>query len=99
MDMTAMMPATARQPKAADFRSKGTQVGSETVTVPAGTFVCQHWKSSNGEDDAWLSDKVSPWGMVKYSGKDSSMVLLKTISDAKDHITGKPMSLDQMMHR
>jgi len=33
------------------------QVGTETITVPAGTFSCAHWKKDEGVGDAWVSDK------------------------------------------
>jgi len=62
--------------------------GSESITVPAGTFSCQHWKKDEGAGDVWVSDKISPFGMVKYISSGESMVLVKVIADAKDHITG-----------
>jgi len=80
----------------ADIRQKAELVGTETVTVPAGTFSCEHYKVRDGSGDVWVNAKVSPWGLVKFTGKDSTMVLLKTITDAKDHITGTPMKFDPM---
>jgi hypothetical protein len=50
----------------------------------------------DGSADSWISDKVAPWGLVKSQGKDSSMVLTKVITDAKDHITGTPKKFDPM---
>ncbi len=81
---------------------KWSQVGTETVTVPAGTFVCQHWKKNDGKNEIWVSDKVSPFGMVKEIGSGSSQILVKVITDAKDHITGPvtpfdPRVFQQMM--
>ena len=84
------------KPQAMDFRSKAERVGTETITVPAGTFECEHWKMADGSGEVWFSPKVAPWGMVKYTGKDSSMVLTKVITDAKDHITGTPVKFDPM---
>src|SRR5882762_5418073 len=39
--------------------------GSESITVPAGTFSCQHWKKDESVGDVWTTEKVSPFGMVK----------------------------------
>jgi hypothetical protein len=30
-------------------------VGSESITVPAGTFSCEHWTKDDGKGDAWAS--------------------------------------------
>src|SRR6266436_2612786 len=55
--------------------------GSESITVPAGTFSCQHWKKDEGVGDVWTTDKVSPFGMVKYISSGESMVLVKVRSE------------------
>jgi len=77
------------------------RVGTETVTVPAGTFTCEHYRASDGSTDAWISDKISPWGLVKSVSKESSMVLSRQITDAKTKITGpvKPFDPMQMMQQ
>ncbi len=77
-------------------------VGSESVTIPAGTFSCQHWKKDQGTGDVWISDKVSVFGMIKSVSSGETMVLTKVITDAKDHITGPvqqfdPQALRQLM--
>jgi hypothetical protein len=97
MDMN-MNPAGhgAKQTTPANIADKAETVGTESVTVPAGTFSCTHYRMKDGTGDAWVSDKVSPWGLVKSTGKDSSMVLTKVITDAKDHITGTPKKFDPM---
>jgi hypothetical protein len=69
-------------------------VGNETITVPAGTFSCVHWKKDTGVGDVWFSDKISPMGMVKSVSSSDTMVLVKVISDAKDHITGPVTKFD-----
>ena len=76
------------------------QLGTESVTVPAGTFSCQHWKSDSGSE-VWTSDQVTPFGAVKEVNASSSKVLLKVISDAQDHITGPVKQFDpqQMMQQ
>jgi hypothetical protein len=70
------------------------QVGTETITVPAGTFSCVHWQKDDGKGDVWVSDKVSPFGMVKMVNEHETMTLTKIISDAKDHITGPVKTFD-----
>jgi hypothetical protein len=75
-------------------------VGTESITVPAGTFSCQHWKKDQGVGDVWVSDKVSPMGMIKAVNPGDTMVLVKVLSGATDHITGPVTKLDpQMMQR
>jgi hypothetical protein len=99
MDMN-MMSRGGRNPAAtatpADIRSKADLVGTESVTVPGGTFTCEHYRAKDGTSDVWVSDKVAHWGLVKMQGKDNSMVLTKVITDAKDHITGTPKKFDPM---
>jgi hypothetical protein len=77
-----------------DELTKWTQVGTETITVPAGTFSCAHWKKDDGTDEVWTSDKVSPLAMVKQVGKTHSMVLVRQITNATDHITGPVTPFD-----
>lgn len=87
----------ANQPRPADIKSEAEDVGSESITVPAGTFKCEHYRMKDGSNDVWVTQEVSPWGLVKSQGKDSTMVLTKTISDAKDKITGTPVPFNPMM--
>jgi hypothetical protein len=82
---------------AADVRSSGKVVGNESITTPAGTFDCSHWQSADGTENAWISPKIAPWALVKANGKGNSMVLIKVVTDAKSHITGTPMNMDDMM--
>jgi len=100
MDLsTNPMGRGMKQTTPVTIADKAEVVGTESVTVPAGTFSCTHFRMKDGSGDAWVSDKVSPWGLVKSQGKDSSTVLAKIITDAKDHITGTPKKFDmgQMM--
>jgi hypothetical protein len=87
----------AAQSSTTDIRSTSEDVGSESVTVPAGTFVCEHYRAKDGSGDTWISPKVSPMGVVKHQGKDSTMVLTKVIMDAKDKIIGTPVPFNPMM--
>jgi hypothetical protein len=77
-----------QQQSLGDIRGKADLVGTETVTTPAGTFVCQHYRMKDGSGDTWVSAKAAPLGVVKHQGTDASMVLTKVITDEKDKITG-----------
>jgi hypothetical protein len=95
MDIQSMQAMSGRTPppQSADISKEGQDMGSETVTVPAGTFTCEHYRTSEG-DDVWVSTKVSPWGLVKMTGHTgTSMVLNKVFTDAKDMITGTPVKM------
>ena len=72
-------------------------VGTESITVPAGTFSCEHWTKDDGKGDVWVSSKISPMGMVKYADNGDTMVLVKVISEAKTHISGTPVKFDPQM--
>jgi hypothetical protein len=91
------MPMTPRDQNREQMKqemAKYTQVGTETITVPAGTFSCAHWKKDDGTDEVWTSDKVSPLAMVKQVSKGRSMVLVRQIAGAQDHITGPVTPFD-----
>src|SRR5579863_3290048 len=100
MDMN-MMNMAGRRPAQTDvdFRNKAELVGTESITVPAGTFTCEHYRMKDGSGDGWISYKVTPWSLVKMQDKLRTVVLTKMTSDAKDRITGTPTKFDptQMM--
>jgi hypothetical protein len=96
MNMNMMGGRGSAAATPSDVRAKSELVGTESVTVPAGTFSCQHYRAKDGSSDVWISEKVAPWGLVKMQGKNNSMVLTKVITDAKDHITGTPKKFDPM---
>lgn len=97
MEMPTQMYKANAQKQSADIRDRADDVGSETVTTPAGTFVAEHYKMKDGSGDAWVAPKAGPYGLVKFQGKDSTMVLTKVITDAKDKITGTPQPFNPMM--
>jgi hypothetical protein len=103
-------PSDKTKARMHDEIGKWSAVGSETITVPAGTFSCKHWKkekgaNDTGESEIWTSDKISPFGIVKEVTPSHTMVLVKLITDATDHITGPVSTFDpeamkrQMMER
>ena len=99
MDMSSMtkMHAMQSEESKADMRANAENFGNETITTPAGTFSCEHWRSKKDGSEYWLSDKVSPWKLVKMTNKDQTTTLTKVITDAKTHITGTPVSMEEMM--
>jgi hypothetical protein len=62
MDMSTMMQGMGhtKQNQKIDIRAEAQNLGTESVTTPAGTFSCQHWRTTKDATDVWLSDKVTP---------------------------------------
>lgn len=101
MEIPMQMSAAGRQ-RMQENINDWHSVGSETITVPAGSFSCEHWHSDKSNADAWTSDKVTPFGMVKsVSGNGGTQVLLKVVDNAADRITGpvKQFDMQQMMQQ
>ncbi len=67
-------------------------LGMETVTVPAGTFKAHHWRIESDElrFDMWQAENVGPYGTVKSTSDDFEMVLTGHGDDAKSIITEEP---------
>jgi len=87
-------PNDAHQEKIQENLSEWHSVGTESITVPAGTFACEHWHTDKDNSDAWTSDKVTPFGMVKEVGPHSTMILTKLLTDTQDRITGPVKPFD-----
>jgi hypothetical protein len=100
MEMPANMLGNNRN-KMDDQLGQWHSVGSETITVPAGTYSCEHWKNDKDSGDMWTSDKVTPFGMVKEVRNNSITVLVKTLDDVPDRITGpvKPFDMQQVIQQ
>jgi hypothetical protein len=101
MEMMGMMGGQQQRPQKSDIRDEAERVGVESVTVPGGTFECEHWRSKDKTSDFWISDKVAPYGLVKMISKDETMTLLRVITNAKTKIRGTPKKFDpaEMMRR
>jgi len=97
MEMPAGMGRGDHSRVPTDVRSDAEDVGSETITVPAGTFTTEHYRAKDGSSDTWVSKGAGPYGLVKHQGKDSTMILTKVIPDYKDKITGTPQPFNPMM--
>jgi hypothetical protein len=99
MEMDGMMGRGMTQnqtPK--DIRDSAKDLGSESVTVPAGTFTADHWKSNDGKSDVWVAKDVPPYGLVKMADTDGTLIVLdKVLTNVQDKITGTPMDMSQMM--
>jgi hypothetical protein len=95
MEMPTTMMA-AQHNQVVEAMSNWAQVGSESITVPAGTFVCAHWKKNDGSSEVWANENISPFGMVKEVGSGTTMVLIKVLTGVQDHITGPVQSLPGM---
>jgi hypothetical protein len=70
-------------------------LGVESITVPAGTFDAHHYQFSSEEDtfDAWLAPGVGPYGVVKSVAADFEMTLMGFGDDATSQITEEPQQL------
>jgi hypothetical protein len=96
MEMPAGMARGDRSKVPADARTDSEDLGSESITVPAGTFTAEHFRSKNGGGDSWISKGAGPYGLVKHESKDSTMVLTKVYTNYKDKITGTPVPFNPM---
>jgi hypothetical protein len=97
MEMPAQMVQMHGQKRPTDIRGDAEDVGPEPVTTPAGTFATEHYRMKDGSGDVWLAAKAGPYGLVKFQGKDTTMLLTKVITDGKDKITGTPQPFNPMM--
>ena len=90
MEMPAGMGQGDHSRVPTDVRNNTEDLGSESITVPAGTFTAEHYRAKDGSADTWVAKNAGPYGLVKHQGKDTTMVLTKVYSDYKDKITGTP---------
>jgi hypothetical protein len=90
-------PTAAQKTKLEENMQDWHSAGTESVTVPAGTFACEHWKNDKTGGEVWASDKISPFGLVKEMNKDHSMVLIKVLDDYPERITGPVQKFDPQM--
>jgi hypothetical protein len=97
MEMPAQMQSANRGTNLADIRTKADDLGTESVTTPAGTFSCRHYRMKDGSGEAWVSESVHPFGLVKGTQQGSTTVLVKKLTDVKDKITGTPQPFNPML--
>jgi len=91
-----MMPGLAQQGAESGDTTPGVKLGAETILIPAGSFECDHYRKqeSRGPVDIWISSRVSPYGTVKMSRGDLSLVLEKVLTNEVSHIHGEPRPLN-----
>ena len=96
MAMVSRMAGATHPQATGSDHGQGEMVGSESVTVPAGTFTAEHFRStSNGKTaDVWASAKVAPYGLVKMTSADTNMVLVKVLDHETSQITGEPQKMN-----
>lgn len=89
-----LLQQMSSKPQAADISKTSDDLGSDTVTTPAGTFTCEHYKQKNGSGEFWIKKNIGPFGLVKGIDKDgTATVLTRVVTDAKDKITGTPQPM------
>ena len=94
-DMLNMM--RSRMPRnqntlAPDACNRMTKVGTESVTVPAGTFSTTHYRDTQSNTDVWV-DPAVPFGMVKVVSGARTVVLKEKGTGARSAITGTPQEM------
>ena len=101
MEMPANM-TMGHKDKMDEHLAEWHSVGTETITVPAGTFSCEHWRNDKNHAETWTSEKITPFGMVKeVNSSGGSEVLVKILDYFPDRITGpvKQFDMQQMMQQ
>lgn len=95
--MMDMMRQNMKTPTAqmADACERMEDLGTETVTVPAGTFETRHYRDQETGGEVWV-DADLPFGMVKAVTKEGEMVLTGHGTDAKSRITETPVEMPGM---
>jgi len=97
MEMPMMMMNMMKGKGKASSEGMGEKVGTEPVIVPAGTFLCDHYRKSGAvAADLWVSSKIPPYGMVKMASADMNMVLVKVLSNETSQIKGEPKKMPGM---
>jgi hypothetical protein len=93
--MIGMMKHHMAQDGNTQKNGMGEKIGTENITVPAGTFECEHFRRQEyGKTvDYWISTNVPPYSLVKMSGPDTSMVLEKVLTGETTHIKGEPQKM------
>lgn len=90
-------PSASHEMKMEETMKEWHLVGTESITVPAGTFTCEHWRNDTKGSDFWASEKITPFGMVKHASKSETMILTKLLSEVPDRITGPVTKFDPQM--
>jgi hypothetical protein len=96
LDMMRGQLGAAPSMGVADECKKARVVGTESVTVPAGTFRALHLEPTDANTkkkaNVWASEEI-PFGMIKAVHPDGEIVLLGHGQDAKSSISETPISM------
>ena len=97
MEMPMTMMSMMKGKNKETSEGMGEKVGTEPVIVPAGTHLCAHYRKSGPKaSEHWISSSVPPYGLVKMTSGDVSMVLVKTLTNESSHIDGEPQKMPCM---
>ena len=79
-----------------DLKQSAKLIGKEQVSTPTGNFACDHYQTQDGKlaADVWITAQISPYGLVKMTSKDTTMVLSKIVKGATTRITETPQKFD-----
>lgn len=79
-----------------DAKEGGKFLGQERVTTPAGAFLCDRYRVTEGGEtvDVWITAKVSPYGLVKMTSPTMTMTLQKILTGVKTRITETPQKFE-----
>lgn len=96
MGLMGAMGSGMIQKESFNWKNSAKLIGTETITTPAGSFSCQHYQTNDkGEiHDAWISNKVAPYGLIQSKTPKTTMILQKVLSGEKTKITEAPQKLD-----
>lgn len=75
-----------------DLCARLTKVGTESVTVPAGTFSTTHYRDAQTNTDVWVDPSV-PFGAVKVVSPHTTMVLKAKGTGGTTGIRGTPQEM------
>lgn len=75
-----------------DVCARLTKVGTESVTVPAGTFSTTHYRDAQTNTDVWVDPGV-PFGAVKVTSPNMTMVLKGRGTGGTTGIHGTPQEM------
>ena len=85
----AFISSQSQQVAEINLKDTATLVNKESVTTPAGTFACSHYRSTAGSDtsDVWITESVRPYGLVRMKTSDgSTMELVKVLTNVSSQI-------------
>ena len=84
--------APDRMAMSPDMCARLTKVGTESVTVPAGTFSTTHYRDAQSGTDVWV-DPAVPFGAVKVVSSQTTLVLKAKGTGGTTGIRGTPQEM------